>query len=222
MNEPPGARARVALTGLTVAEYFRDQEGQDVLFFVDNIFRWGQVTVVRERRGGEVMGGRKWKARGKGYDRRKRRGIGRLVGCSLLITSSGEVWQGKGEGEKKWSGTLCILSSLSPLSLHILSHLSLLTTLSLSYSINSFHYFMYLIIFFFSPSHFLSSLFPLPSHSLPSLSHLPPLTLNFPWQVHTGWFWGVCLAGSHSLSCGIPTNSGYWHGEYAGEDHHHY
>ena len=37
MNEPPGARARVALTGLTVAEYFRDQEGQDVLFFVDNI-----------------------------------------------------------------------------------------------------------------------------------------------------------------------------------------
>jgi F-type H+-transporting ATPase subunit beta len=35
MNEPPGARARVALTGLTVAEYFRDQEGQDVLFFVD-------------------------------------------------------------------------------------------------------------------------------------------------------------------------------------------
>ena len=39
MNEPPGARSRVALTGLTVAEYFRDQEGQDVLFFVDNIFR---------------------------------------------------------------------------------------------------------------------------------------------------------------------------------------
>ena len=38
MNEPPGARARVALTGLTVAEYFRDQEGQDVLFFIDNIF----------------------------------------------------------------------------------------------------------------------------------------------------------------------------------------
>ena len=37
MNEPPGARARVALTGLTVAEYFRDKEGQDVLFFVDNI-----------------------------------------------------------------------------------------------------------------------------------------------------------------------------------------
>ena len=43
MNEPPGARARVALTGLTVAEHFRDQEGQDVLFFVDNIFRFTQA-----------------------------------------------------------------------------------------------------------------------------------------------------------------------------------
>ncbi len=43
MNEPPGARARVALTGLTLAEYFRDQEGQDVLFFVDNIFRFTQA-----------------------------------------------------------------------------------------------------------------------------------------------------------------------------------
>ena len=43
MNEPPGARARVALTGLTVAEYFRDQDGQDVLLFVDNIFRFTQV-----------------------------------------------------------------------------------------------------------------------------------------------------------------------------------
>ena len=43
MNEPPGARARVALTGLTVAEYFRDQEGQDVLFFIDNIFRFTQA-----------------------------------------------------------------------------------------------------------------------------------------------------------------------------------
>ncbi|EOA93573.1 ATP synthase subunit beta, mitochondrial, partial [Anas platyrhynchos] len=42
MNEPPGARARVALTGLTVAEYFRDQEGQDVLLFIDNIFRFTQ------------------------------------------------------------------------------------------------------------------------------------------------------------------------------------
>ncbi len=43
MNEPPGARARVALTGLTVAEYFRDKEGQDVLFFIDNIFRFTQA-----------------------------------------------------------------------------------------------------------------------------------------------------------------------------------
>lgn len=43
MNEPPGARARVALTGLTLAEYFRDQEGQDVLLFVDNIFRFTQA-----------------------------------------------------------------------------------------------------------------------------------------------------------------------------------
>jgi F0F1-type ATP synthase beta subunit len=40
MNEPPGARARVGLTGLTVAEYFRDEENQDVLLFVDNIFRF--------------------------------------------------------------------------------------------------------------------------------------------------------------------------------------
>jgi len=44
MNEPPGARARVALTGLTLAEYFRDEEGQDVLFFVDNIFRFTQAS----------------------------------------------------------------------------------------------------------------------------------------------------------------------------------
>lgn len=43
MNEPPGARARVALTGLTVAEYFRDYEGQDVLLFIDNIFRFTQA-----------------------------------------------------------------------------------------------------------------------------------------------------------------------------------
>ncbi len=43
MNEPPGARARVALSALTVAEYFRDQEGQDVLLFIDNIFRFTQA-----------------------------------------------------------------------------------------------------------------------------------------------------------------------------------
>ena len=43
MNEPPGARARVALTGLSVCEYFRDEEGKDVLFFVDNIFRFTQA-----------------------------------------------------------------------------------------------------------------------------------------------------------------------------------
>ena len=43
MNEPPGARARVALSGLTQAEYFRDEEGQDVLLFVDNIFRFTQA-----------------------------------------------------------------------------------------------------------------------------------------------------------------------------------
>lgn len=43
MNEPPGARARVALTGLSVAEYFRDEEGKDVLLFIDNIFRFTQA-----------------------------------------------------------------------------------------------------------------------------------------------------------------------------------
>jgi len=43
MNEPPGARLRVALSGLTMAEYFRDQEGKDVLFFIDNIFRFTQA-----------------------------------------------------------------------------------------------------------------------------------------------------------------------------------
>jgi F-type H+/Na+-transporting ATPase subunit beta len=43
MNEPPGARARVGLAGLTLAEYFRDEEGQDVLFFIDNIFRFTQA-----------------------------------------------------------------------------------------------------------------------------------------------------------------------------------
>jgi F-type H+-transporting ATPase subunit beta len=43
MNEPPGARSRVALTALTIAEYFRDREGQDVLLFIDNIFRFTQA-----------------------------------------------------------------------------------------------------------------------------------------------------------------------------------
>ena len=42
MNEPPGARNRVALTGLTMAEYFRDEMGLDVLMFIDNIFRFSQ------------------------------------------------------------------------------------------------------------------------------------------------------------------------------------
>ena len=52
MNEPPGARARVALTGLTVAEYFRDKEGKDVLLFIDNIFRFTQAgSEVRGRVG---------------------------------------------------------------------------------------------------------------------------------------------------------------------------
>src|SRR5699024_8613886 len=43
MNEPPGARMRVALTGLTMAEYFRDEQNQDVLLFIDNIFRFTQA-----------------------------------------------------------------------------------------------------------------------------------------------------------------------------------
>ena len=43
MNEPPGARLRVGLTGLTIAEYFRDVGGQDVLIFIDNIFRFAQA-----------------------------------------------------------------------------------------------------------------------------------------------------------------------------------
>src|SRR3712207_9445375 len=43
MNEPPGARMRVALSGLTMAEYFRDEGGQDVLLFIDNIFRFVQA-----------------------------------------------------------------------------------------------------------------------------------------------------------------------------------
>src|ERR671931_2290009 len=44
MNEPPGARMRVALSGLTMAEYFRDEEGADVLLFIDNIFRFVQAA----------------------------------------------------------------------------------------------------------------------------------------------------------------------------------
>lgn len=43
MNEPPGARLRVALTGLTIAEYFRDEQSKDVLLFIDNIFRFSQA-----------------------------------------------------------------------------------------------------------------------------------------------------------------------------------
>src|SRR5207237_4314838 len=43
MNEPPGARLRVALTGLTIAEYFRDEQGRDLLIFIDNIFRFTQA-----------------------------------------------------------------------------------------------------------------------------------------------------------------------------------
>ena len=43
MNEPPGSRLRVALTGLTMAEYFRDEQNQDVLLFIDNIFRFTQA-----------------------------------------------------------------------------------------------------------------------------------------------------------------------------------
>ena len=62
MNEPPGARARVALSGLTVAEYFRDQEGQDVLLFIDNIFRFTQA-------GSEV---RKTKIRGHVINKKKK------------------------------------------------------------------------------------------------------------------------------------------------------
>ena len=58
MNEPPGARARVGLSGLTVAEYFRDQ-GQDVLFFVDNIFRFTQAgSEVSALLGPHPLGGR--------------------------------------------------------------------------------------------------------------------------------------------------------------------
>jgi F-type H+-transporting ATPase subunit beta len=47
MNEPPGARLRVGLTGLTIAEHFREEEGQDVLLFIDNIFRFTQAAQLR-------------------------------------------------------------------------------------------------------------------------------------------------------------------------------
>lgn len=54
MNEPPGARARVALTGVILAEYFRDQEGQGVILFIDNIFRFAQagaeISTLLDRR----------------------------------------------------------------------------------------------------------------------------------------------------------------------------
>lgn len=56
MNEPPGARARVALTGLTVAEYFRDEEGQDVLLFIDNIYRFTQAGSEVSALLGKLMG----------------------------------------------------------------------------------------------------------------------------------------------------------------------
>ncbi|URD72759.1 hypothetical protein MUK42_34415 [Musa troglodytarum] len=48
MNEPPGARARVGLAGLTVAEHFQDAEGQDVLLFIDNIFRFTQLLILED------------------------------------------------------------------------------------------------------------------------------------------------------------------------------
>ena len=59
MNEPPGARMRVALSGLTMAEYFRDQEGQDVLLFIDNIFRFVQAgSEVSALLGPDALAGR--------------------------------------------------------------------------------------------------------------------------------------------------------------------
>lgn len=81
MNEPPGARARVALTGLTVAEYFRDQEGQDVLLFIDNIFRFTQA-------GSEVGAGAQ-AARGGGGQAQPCSGAGPLVvGTARALSSS--------------------------------------------------------------------------------------------------------------------------------------
>src|SRR5699024_7341689 len=54
MNEPPGARMRVALTGLTMAEHFRDEQGQDVLLFIDNIFRFTQACMEISARLGRM------------------------------------------------------------------------------------------------------------------------------------------------------------------------
>ncbi len=94
MNEPPGARARVCLTGLTVAEYFRDQEGQDVLLFIDNIFRFTQAGSEVRKLCMLELGGRGGKGRG-GRDRRRgeeRRGEGKR-----------EEGRG-GREEEKWRG----------------------------------------------------------------------------------------------------------------------
>jgi len=67
MNEPPGARMRVALSGLTMAEYFRDEEGQDVLLFIDNIFRFVQagseVSALLGRMPSQVVTSRRWRRR---------------------------------------------------------------------------------------------------------------------------------------------------------------
>ena len=60
MNEPPGARMRVALSGLTMAEYFRDSEGQDVLLFIDNIFRFTQAGSEGSALLGRILWQRKW------------------------------------------------------------------------------------------------------------------------------------------------------------------
>ena len=70
MNEPPGARARVALSALTVAEYFRDEEGQDVLLFIDNIFRFTQA-------GSEVSALLGRMPRAVGYQRSEERRVGK-------------------------------------------------------------------------------------------------------------------------------------------------
>uniref|UniRef100_A0A803XMD9 ATP synthase F1 subunit beta n=1 Tax=Meleagris gallopavo TaxID=9103 RepID=A0A803XMD9_MELGA len=121
MNEPPGARARVALTGLTVAEYFRDQEGQDVLLFIDNIFRFTQagseVTDPRlllgtlpsssERRGGLTRKqNAHWRACPRGAAR-PRTNLGwaprsLLAGSAAILGDDDGVLRGRG-------GALCAL-----------------------------------------------------------------------------------------------------------------